>query len=38
MVVLWYATQQAGGSLPAVNEMTSQLEKLESLLDKTLAT
>ncbi len=37
MVVLWYATQQAGGSLPAVNEMTVQLDKLESLLDKSLA-
>lgn len=36
MVVLWYATQQAGGGLPAVNEMTSQLEKLEQLLDKSL--
>lgn len=36
MVVLWYATQQAGGSLPAVNEITLQLEKLEALLDKTL--
>jgi hypothetical protein len=38
MVVLWYATQQAGGHLPAVNEMTSQLDKLESLLDKSMAT
>jgi cell division protein ZapA len=36
MVVMWYATQQAGGGLPAVNEMTSQLEKLEQLLDKNL--
>ncbi len=36
MVVLWYATQQAGGGLPAVNEVTAQLEKLEQLLDKSL--
>jgi hypothetical protein len=36
MVVLWYATQQAGGGLPAVNEVTEQLEKLEQLLDKSL--
>ena len=36
MVVLWYATQQSGNSLPAVNEITDRLEKLESLLDKEL--
>jgi hypothetical protein len=36
MVVLWYATQQSGGGLPAVNEMTNQLEKMEQLLDKGL--
>jgi cell division protein ZapA len=35
MVVLWYATQQSGSSLPAVNEITEQLEKIESLLDQT---
>ena len=37
MVLLWFATQQAGGSsLPAISEMTGQLEKLEGLLDKAL--
>ena len=36
MVVLWYATQQSGSSLPAVNEITEKLEKLELLLDKEL--
>ncbi len=36
MVVLWYATQQSGNSLPAVNEITDRLEKLEMLLDKGL--
>jgi len=36
MVVLWYATQQSGNSLPAVNEITDRLEKLEALLDKTM--
>jgi len=37
MVLLWFATQQAGGSsLPAINEMTGQLEKLEGLLDRAL--
>ena len=36
MVVLWYATQQSGGSLPAVNEITERLEKLELLIDKGL--
>ncbi len=36
MVVLWYATQQSGGSLPAVNEITERLEKMELLLDKGL--
>jgi hypothetical protein len=36
MVVLWYATQQAGGGLPAINEVTEQLEKMEQLLDKSL--
>src|SRR5437773_12237 len=36
MVVLWYATQQSGSSLPAVNEITERLEKLEFLLDKSL--
>jgi hypothetical protein len=36
MVVLWYATQQSGGSLPAVNEITERLEKIELLLDKGL--
>ena len=37
MVVLWYATQQSGNSLPAVNEITARLEKLELLIDKELA-
>jgi len=37
MVLLWYATQQAGGSnLAAVTDMTVGLEKLEVLLDKAL--
>jgi cell division protein ZapA len=36
MVVLWYATQQSGNSLPAVNEITSRLEKMERLLDQEL--
>jgi Cell division protein ZapA len=36
MVVLWYATQQSGNSLPAVNEITERLEKLELLIDKEL--
>lgn len=36
MVVLWYATQQSGSNLPAVNEITSSLEKLEMLIDKEL--
>ena len=36
MVVLWYATQQSGSSLPAVNEITERLEKLELLLDNSL--
>ncbi|MEO6315630.1 MAG: cell division protein ZapA [Chitinophagaceae bacterium] len=36
MVILWYATQQSGGSLPAVNEITARLEKLELLIDKGL--
>jgi len=37
MVLLWYATQQAGGNnLAVVNDMGSQLEKLEGLLDKAL--
>jgi len=36
MVVLWYATQQSGNSLPAVNEITERLEKLELLLDNEL--
>ena len=36
MVVLWYATQQSGGNLPAVNEITERLEKMELLLDKGL--
>lgn len=36
MVVLWYATQQSGNSLPAVNEISDRLEKLELLLDKEL--
>jgi hypothetical protein len=33
---LWYATQQSGGNLPAVNELTDKLEKMETLLDKHL--
>jgi len=37
MVVLWYATQQSGNSLPAVNEITARLEKLELQLDRELA-
>ena len=38
MVLLWFATQQAGGkSLPAISEMSGQLEKLEGLLDRALA-
>lgn len=36
MVVLWYATQQSGSNLPAVNEITERLEKMELLLDKGL--
>lgn len=37
MVLLWYATQQAGGNnLAAVNEVGAQLGKLEGLLDKAL--
>jgi len=36
MVVLWYATQQSGSNLPAVNEITGSLEKLEMLIDKEL--
>jgi len=36
MVVLWYATQQSGTSLPAVNEITDRLEKLELLIDRGL--
>ena len=37
MVLLWYATQQAGGNnLAAVTAMTAGLEKLEVLLDKAL--
>jgi Cell division protein ZapA len=36
MVVLWYATQQSGSNLPAVNEITDRLEKLEALIDKEL--
>ena len=36
MVVLWYATQQSGSNLPAVNEITDRLEKMELLLDKGL--
>jgi len=36
MVVLWYATQQSGSNLPAVNEITDRLEKLELLIDKGL--
>ncbi|MDE3247254.1 MAG: cell division protein ZapA [Bacteroidota bacterium] len=36
MVVLWYATQQSGNALPAVNEITSRLEKMERLLDQEL--
>ncbi|MEO5593658.1 MAG: cell division protein ZapA [Chitinophagaceae bacterium] len=36
MVVLWYATQQSGSNLPAVNEITERLEKLELLIDKGL--
>jgi Cell division protein ZapA len=36
MVILWYATQQSGGSLPAVTEITDRLEKMELLLDKGL--
>ena len=36
MVVLWYATQQSGNSLPAVNEITERLEKLELLIDNEL--
>jgi cell division protein ZapA len=36
MVVLWYATQQSGSNLPAVNEITEQLEKMELLIDKGL--
>jgi len=37
MVVLWYATQQSGSNLPAVNEITDSLEKLELLIDKELS-
>ena len=36
MVVLWYATQQSGNNLPAVNEITERLEKLELLIDNGL--
>jgi hypothetical protein len=36
MVVLWYATQQSGNSLPAVNEITDGLEKMELLIDKAM--
>ncbi len=36
MVVLWYATQQSGGSLPAVNEISARLNKMELLLDSAL--
>lgn len=36
MVVLWYATQQSGNNLPAVNELTDRLEKLERLIDTAL--
>jgi hypothetical protein len=39
MVLLWYATQEGGGEgLHAQQEMAQQLEKLESLLDRGLAT
>lgn len=35
MVVIWYATTQAGsGSIPVSTELSQQLQKLESLLDK----
>lgn len=36
MVVLWYATQQSGNSLPAVNEISDRLEKMEALIDNVL--
>ena len=36
MVILWYATQQSGGSLPAVNEISARLDKMELLLDSAL--
>ncbi len=36
MVVLWYATQQSGSSLPAVNEMEEKLQKIEAALDREL--
>ena len=37
MVLLWYATQHAGGNnLTAVTEMGVGLEKLEGMLDKAL--
>jgi cell division protein ZapA len=37
MVLLWYATQQAGGNnLATVNEVGAQLGKLEGMLDKAL--
>ncbi len=37
MVVLWYATQQAGGNdVAATTDLAGELEKLEQLLDKTL--
>ncbi|HMC85983.1 MAG TPA: cell division protein ZapA [Chitinophagaceae bacterium] len=36
MVILWYATQQSGANLPAVNEITDRLEKLELLIDRGL--
>jgi hypothetical protein len=36
MVVLWYATQQSGSNLPAVNEITNRLSKMEALIDKSL--
>ncbi|MFM2363576.1 MAG: cell division protein ZapA [Sphingobacteriales bacterium] len=35
MVVIWYATTQAGsGSIPVATELSQQLLKLEALLDK----
>ncbi len=36
MVVLWYAIQQSGNSLPEVNEITDRLEQMDLLIDKTM--